>query len=153
MQLNHSVSLFCPAQAYPVPIFRWETFIIIKIFEVLIVITDQIKKICYILPISTFTFCFCILILKNIFCWTILLLNNQICLKLEPVGSVKPRVNFEEQYRVGRVESYQTITLFCPAQSYPVPFFRYFSITSYARFIQSQHSLFFKTFVMIKLLI
>lgn len=44
---------------------------------------------------------------------------------LEPVGSVAPRIAALEKFRVVYMEESSVMTLFCPAQSYPVPAFRY----------------------------
>nr|NP_001246180.1 down syndrome cell adhesion molecule 1, isoform BV [Drosophila melanogaster]AFH07935.1 down syndrome cell adhesion molecule 1, isoform BV [Drosophila melanogaster] len=44
----------------------------------------------------------------------------------EPVGSVGPKISVGERLRDAGAPSKSTLTLFCPAQSYPVPSFRWY---------------------------
>ncbi|KAL7736497.1 hypothetical protein ACLKA6_019694 [Drosophila palustris] len=74
VHMEHSATLLCPAQAYPVPFF--------SLFDILY---------------------------------------------LEPVGSVSPQLNGngnQEHITLTRVPLNQSVALMCPAQAYPVPFFR-----------------------------
>lgn len=41
--------------------------------------------------------------------------------KLEPVGSVAPKVSVADELTVARVTLDHSISILCPAQSYPVP--------------------------------
>lgn len=49
---------------------------------------------------------------------------NCIFMYLEPVGSVAPRFPNGDTFRGFTTESRQNLTLLCPAQAFPVPFFR-----------------------------
>ena len=40
------------------------------------------------------------------------------------MGSVGPKINAQDELNMVRSKQEQDITLLCPAQSYPVPFFR-----------------------------
>lgn len=42
----------------------------------------------------------------------------------EPVGSVAPKVNKNDEFSHDRVSENHTVALKCPAQSYPVPIYR-----------------------------
>nr|XP_017031932.1 Down syndrome cell adhesion molecule-like protein Dscam2 isoform X36 [Drosophila kikkawai] len=44
----------------------------------------------------------------------------------EPIGSVAPRVNRKDEFNHDRIRSSQTIAIQCPAQSYPVPVYRWY---------------------------
>nr|XP_017031911.1 Down syndrome cell adhesion molecule-like protein Dscam2 isoform X17 [Drosophila kikkawai] len=44
----------------------------------------------------------------------------------EPVGSVAPRVNKKDGFSHDSIRRGQTIAIFCPAQAYPVPFYRWY---------------------------
>ncbi|XP_034653897.1 Down syndrome cell adhesion molecule-like protein Dscam2 isoform X12 [Drosophila subobscura] len=44
----------------------------------------------------------------------------------EPVGSVAPKISVGERLKDAGAQSNETFTLFCPAQAYPVPFFRWY---------------------------
>nr|XP_017093500.2 Down syndrome cell adhesion molecule-like protein Dscam2 isoform X4 [Drosophila bipectinata] len=44
----------------------------------------------------------------------------------EPVGSVAPRVNKKDGFSHDSIRLGQTIAIFCPAQAYPVPFYRWY---------------------------
>ncbi|KRF79711.1 cell adhesion molecule Dscam1 isoform X4 [Drosophila virilis] len=44
----------------------------------------------------------------------------------EPVGSVGPRLTSGDESRILKVNMEQSATLLCPAQAYPVPFFRWY---------------------------
>ncbi|KMY87007.1 uncharacterized protein Dsimw501_GD27678 [Drosophila simulans] len=49
------------------------------------------------------------------------------CPSLEPVGSVSPQLSGngnQEHITLTRVPKMGSVTLMCPAQAYPVPFFR-----------------------------
>uniref|UniRef100_A0A1B0AGE9 Uncharacterized protein n=1 Tax=Glossina pallidipes TaxID=7398 RepID=A0A1B0AGE9_GLOPL len=48
------------------------------------------------------------------------------CLDLEPMGSVAPKINANDELTMVRSRLQQNVTLLCPAQSYPVPVFRQF---------------------------
>jgi len=43
---------------------------------------------------------------------------------IEPVGSVAPRVNKKDGFSHDSIRQGRTIAIFCPAQAYPVPFYR-----------------------------
>lgn len=43
---------------------------------------------------------------------------------MEPVGSVGPKISVGERLKDAAAQQNSTFTLFCPAQSYPVPAFR-----------------------------
>jgi len=43
---------------------------------------------------------------------------------VEPVGSVAPRVNKKDGFSHDSIRQGRTIAIFCPAQAYPVPFYR-----------------------------
>lgn len=45
-------------------------------------------------------------------------------IQIEPVGSVAPRINSGDKFEMVFQEKDTTFSLFCPAQSYPVPAFR-----------------------------
>ncbi|CAD7012107.1 unnamed protein product [Ceratitis capitata] len=42
----------------------------------------------------------------------------------EPVGSVAPKITFLERFKMMQIASGSSSAIFCPAQSYPVPVFR-----------------------------
>uniref|UniRef100_A0A6P4EMH5 Down syndrome cell adhesion molecule-like protein Dscam2 isoform X38 n=1 Tax=Drosophila rhopaloa TaxID=1041015 RepID=A0A6P4EMH5_DRORH len=44
----------------------------------------------------------------------------------EPVGSVAPRVNKKDGFSHDSIRMGRTIAIFCPAQAYPVPFYRWY---------------------------
>ncbi|XP_043064020.1 Down syndrome cell adhesion molecule-like protein Dscam2 isoform X24 [Drosophila ficusphila] len=44
----------------------------------------------------------------------------------EPVGSVAPRVNKKDGFSHDSIRRGRTIAIFCPAQAYPVPFYRWY---------------------------
>lgn len=44
--------------------------------------------------------------------------------RIEPVGSVAPKVNLADELSIARVAFGQTLNIACPAQSFPVPAFR-----------------------------
>uniref|UniRef100_A0A1I8Q6L0 Down syndrome cell adhesion molecule n=1 Tax=Stomoxys calcitrans TaxID=35570 RepID=A0A1I8Q6L0_STOCA len=44
----------------------------------------------------------------------------------EPVGSVGPRINLANRRNDAEVAIGKTVSIFCPAQAYPVPFFRWY---------------------------
>ncbi|KAG4065278.1 hypothetical protein HA402_012720, partial [Bradysia odoriphaga] len=44
----------------------------------------------------------------------------------EPIGSVAPKVGIADEISNARSASHETISLLCPAQSYPVPVFRWY---------------------------
>nr|XP_036670154.1 Down syndrome cell adhesion molecule-like protein Dscam2 isoform X12 [Drosophila suzukii] len=44
----------------------------------------------------------------------------------EPVGSVAPRVNKKDGFSHDSIRQGRTIAIFCPAQAYPVPFYRWY---------------------------
>lgn len=44
----------------------------------------------------------------------------------EPVGSVGPRINLVDKLGFAVNEEHTSLALFCPAQSFPVPAFRYY---------------------------
>ncbi|KRF79716.1 dscam, isoform AA [Drosophila virilis] len=44
----------------------------------------------------------------------------------EPVGSVAPRVNKQDGLTRDSIRLGQTVAIFCPAQAYPVPFYRWY---------------------------
>ncbi|XP_041562998.1 Down syndrome cell adhesion molecule-like protein Dscam2 isoform X24 [Drosophila elegans] len=44
----------------------------------------------------------------------------------EPIGSVAPRVNRKDEFNHDRIKSSMTISIQCPAQSYPVPVYRWY---------------------------
>lgn len=44
--------------------------------------------------------------------------------RIEPVGSVAPKVNLADELSIARVGFGLTLSIACPAQSYPVPAFR-----------------------------
>lgn len=43
----------------------------------------------------------------------------------EPVGSVAPKVSVADEITNARANNTQTLSLGCPAQSYPVPVYRW----------------------------
>ena len=43
---------------------------------------------------------------------------------VEPVGSVAPKINAGDKLGITFSEARQAVTLFCPAQSFPVPAYR-----------------------------
>lgn len=43
---------------------------------------------------------------------------------IEPVGSVAPKVNLADELSIARVQFGQSLSIACPAQSFPVPAFR-----------------------------
>jgi hypothetical protein len=43
----------------------------------------------------------------------------------EPIGSVAPKVNSGERFKVNEENMGKTLSLLCPAQSYPQAIFRY----------------------------
>lgn len=45
-------------------------------------------------------------------------------IRIEPVGSVGPRLTSGDESRVVRISAKHSFTLLCPAQSYPVPAYR-----------------------------
>lgn len=45
-------------------------------------------------------------------------------INLEPVGSVGPRVNKNDNLNSDTIHQGKEVTLLCPAQAYPVPFYR-----------------------------
>lgn len=49
---------------------------------------------------------------------------NFIFMYAEPVGSVAPKISVEERLKNAEASVNHTFSLFCPAQSYPVPAFR-----------------------------
>ncbi|KAL7736494.1 hypothetical protein ACLKA6_019693 [Drosophila palustris] len=51
--------------------------------------------------------------------------NRIPCLHLEPVGSVAPKVDIKDEINYARAALNQSLAIVCPAQSYPVPSFRY----------------------------
>lgn len=55
-------------------------------------------------------------------CYILQLLN---CPYIEPVGTVSPKVNVIDQYNNFRGMVNHSLTILCPAQSYPVPVFRF----------------------------
>jgi len=42
----------------------------------------------------------------------------------EPVGSVQPKISVGERRKDAEVPKHGDLSIFCPAQSYPVPAFR-----------------------------
>lgn len=42
----------------------------------------------------------------------------------EPVGSVSPKINTGDDYNHIKGKSMQDLSLLCPAQAYPQPFYR-----------------------------
>uniref|UniRef100_A0A1B0AGE7 Uncharacterized protein n=1 Tax=Glossina pallidipes TaxID=7398 RepID=A0A1B0AGE7_GLOPL len=49
---------------------------------------------------------------------------SQLCIILEPVGSVAPKLTSGDESRIVKIGQQSSATLLCPAQAYPVPFFR-----------------------------
>jgi len=47
----------------------------------------------------------------------------------EPIGSVSPKVNAGEDLKSVKGELKSHVNLLCPAQAYPTPVFRYFSLS------------------------
>lgn len=45
--------------------------------------------------------------------------------RVEPVGSVSPKINVGDEYKILRVKMSNSVNILCPAQSYPVPFYRW----------------------------
>jgi len=45
---------------------------------------------------------------------------------VEPVGSVRPKIVSADKYKVVESATSDNATLLCPAQSYPVPSYRYY---------------------------
>lgn len=43
---------------------------------------------------------------------------------LEPVGSVRPKVNVNDKLNTKEVGAGETFAILCPGQSYPIPVFR-----------------------------
>lgn len=50
--------------------------------------------------------------------------NLNVLTSLEPVGSVAPRVSRKDEFNHDRISSSKTIAIQCPAQAFPVPFYR-----------------------------
>ena len=64
---------------------------------------------------------------------------------VEPVGSVRPKIVSADKYKVVESATSDNATLLCPAQSYPVPSYRYYfkffiRYRFVLRFILSKHS-------------
>jgi len=62
---------------------------------------------------------------------------------IEPVGSVRPKIVSADKLNVVESATSENATLLCPAQSYPVPSFRYY----FKIFTVSQFNLFTKIFL------
>lgn len=45
-------------------------------------------------------------------------------MSIEPVGSVGPKVSLADEINNARADRGRTINVNCPAQAYPVPFYR-----------------------------
>lgn len=50
--------------------------------------------------------------------------------RLEPVGSVSPKIQVGDEFKLLKVKSGEHINLLCPAQAYPTPIFRYGRVVS-----------------------
>lgn len=46
----------------------------------------------------------------------------------EPVGSVKPKINVQDKLQTREMAQGAGFALLCPAQSYPMPAYRYYSV-------------------------
>lgn len=42
----------------------------------------------------------------------------------EPVGSVSPKINVGDEFKITKIRNGSSTNILCPAQSYPVPVFR-----------------------------
>lgn len=50
----------------------------------------------------------------------------------EPVASVSPKIHTGDEFKMIKQKSDESLSLLCPAQSYPTPIFRYgFSLSAY----------------------
>jgi len=43
---------------------------------------------------------------------------------MEPVGSVAPKLNFLERFKMMQIQSGTSFNIQCPVQSYPMPVFK-----------------------------
>lgn len=50
---------------------------------------------------------------------------------IEPIGSVAPKIAIGDRRKDAEVDVTGDLSMFCPAQSYPMPSFRYDSLNSF----------------------
>lgn len=116
--MGRNIGILCPAQAYPTPVFRYETF-----FSRL--------SLLLILHFSNFFF-------GSRSCRNKIFDVESFCNKFsfnnaEPIGSVSPKIHDGDKSRVMQREQNKAISLLCPAQAYPTPIFRYSYCFNYSR--------------------
>ncbi|XP_070069174.1 cell adhesion molecule Dscam1 isoform X1 [Drosophila takahashii] len=124
-----SQTLLCPAQAYPAPMFSLQFRFLLS--PISFIFQNPLKSFKNPLRVLGPDFSRVMTLKSSSFplanpppCYV--QLNHIQCHSLEPVGSIGPRLTSGDESRILRVYLAASATLLCPAQAYPVPFFRWY---------------------------